>query len=94
MSQYYTLIKNQVIDFLGVFQIPGHKGGALQDDLALGHGGQKLRRAGLHDGIDRVGEGQTDAPLPIVVFRGEAAGGDALREAVALPDLDVGLMGL
>ena len=73
---------------LGVVDILQHHGGAGQADLALLAVGDLLLGAGLDDLIIGIREGDADGALLLLVDGGQAAGGDALGGAVALPDGD------
>ena len=67
-----------------------HHGGAGQADLALLTVGDLLLSAGLDDLVIGVREGNADGALLLLVDGGQAAGGDALGGAIALPDADGG----
>ena len=73
-------------------EIAQHDRGPLEDDLPLGIRGKQLRGAGPHDAVGGIREGQADASLPMLVPGGEAAGGDAFGQAVALAHLDGGVV--
>ena len=48
---------------LGLVDVLQHDGGAGQTDLALGAVGHLVLRTGLHDLVERVGEGDADGAL-------------------------------
>ena len=77
---------------VGVVHVLLHDGGARQQDLALLAVGQLLVGVGLHDLDVGIREGDADAALLEHLGGRQAAGGDGLGGAVALPDLDDGLV--
>ena len=77
---------------LGVLHVLLHHRGTGQQDLALLTVRQLLVGAGLDDLDVGVREREADAPLLEHVRRGQAAGGDGLGGAVALPHLDGGVV--
>lgn len=77
---------------VGVVHVLLHDGGARQQDLALLAVGQLLVGVGLHDLDVGIREGDADAALLEHLGGRQAAGGDGLGGAVALPHLDDGLV--
>ena len=77
---------------LGVVHVAQHHRGAAEADLAVLTVGHLLLGAGADDLVVGVREGQTDGALLGHVAWSQAGGGDALGGAVALPDLDHGVM--
>ena len=78
--------------FLRVVEIAHHHRRPRQADLALGAVGNLLLRPVLHDLIVGVREGDADGAFPGDVVRRQAGGGNALRQAVALPHLNGGMV--
>ena len=72
---------------LGVIHVALHDGGAADADFAHGAVGHLVMGGGGANLEVGIGEGNADAALPVGKPGGKAAGGDALRQAVALPHL-------
>ena len=79
---------------LRVVDVAHHDRGTGDADLALDVGLQLFLGADLDDFIIGIGEGHADGAGAGVVLGGQAGGRDAFRGAVALADLDLGLVGL
>ena len=78
--------------FLRMVHVLLHHRGTGQKDLALLTVGKLLLGAGLDDFVICIGEGNADGADAVIVLRRQAAGRDALGQAVALPDLDGGIV--
>ena len=78
--------------FLRMVHVLLHHRGACQKDFTFFTVGKLLLGAGLDDFDVGIGEGKTDAALLVHVAGGQAAGGDGLGGAVALPHLNGGFV--
>ena len=77
-----------------VVHVAEHDRRAADADLALHVGIDLVGRAGLDDLVVGIREGNADGADAVIVLRGQAAGRDALGQAVALTDLDGGVVRL
>ena len=78
--------------FLRMVHVLLHHRGACQKNFTFFTVGKLLLGAGPHDLDVGIGEGKTDAALLVHVAGGQAAGGDGLGGAVALPHLNGGFV--
>ena len=77
---------------LRVMEIAHHHCGTGKADFAIRAVGHLILGAVLHNLIVCIRERDADGPLPGDVIRRQAGGGDALRQAIALPHLNGGVV--
>ena len=70
-------------------EIAGHDRRTFENNFTLLTGEKLLVRARLHNAVNRIGEGNADAALAVVVLGRETAGGDTFGQSVSFTHLNV-----